>query len=70
MVTEVCGGFSFGSDGEFVEPQSFSFSKKRAHSWDSYAGRDEVLKFISRSVSAFWKKNDAAYTSTKIAFIV
>ena len=32
-MTEVCGGFSFGSDGEFVEPQSFSFSKKRAHSW-------------------------------------
>ena len=33
VVTEVCDGFSLGSDGELVEPQSFSFSRKRAHSW-------------------------------------
>ena len=31
VVTEFCDGFSFCSDWEFVEPQSFSFSKKRAH---------------------------------------
>ena len=30
VVTEVCDGFSFGPDGELVEPQSFPFSKKRA----------------------------------------
>ena len=30
VVTELCDGFSFCSDLEFVEPQSFSFSKKRA----------------------------------------
>ena len=30
VVTEVCDGFSLDSDWEFVEPQSFSFSKKRS----------------------------------------
>ena len=30
VVTEVCDGFSLGSDWEFVEPQSFSFSHKRS----------------------------------------
>ena len=30
VVTEVCDGFSFVSDWEFVEPQSFSLSKKRS----------------------------------------
>ena len=33
VVTEFCDGFSSCSDWEFVEPQSFSFSTKRAHSW-------------------------------------
>ena len=32
VVTEFCDVFSFCSDWEFVEPQSFSRSKKRAHS--------------------------------------
>ena len=31
VVTEFCDGFSCCSDLEYVEPQSFSFSKKRAH---------------------------------------
>ena len=42
VVTEVCDGFSSGSDWEFLEPQSFSFSKKACSLLDSYAGRDEV----------------------------
>ena len=33
VVIEFCDGFSCCSDWEFVEPQSFSFSTKRAHSW-------------------------------------
>ena len=33
VVTKVCDDFLLGSDREFVEPQSFSFSKKRAHFW-------------------------------------
>ena len=70
VVTEVCDGFSLGSDGELVEPQSFSFSQKACSLLDSYAGRDEVRKFISKNASAVWKKNDAAYTTTKLAFIV
>ena len=31
VVTDFCDGFSCCSDWEFVEPPSFSFSKKRAH---------------------------------------
>ena len=31
VVTEFCDGLSLGSDWEDVVPQSFSFSKKRAH---------------------------------------
>ena len=33
VVSELCDGFSCGSDLDFVEPQSFSFFKKRLHSW-------------------------------------
>ena len=32
LVTELCDEYSFCSDWDFVEPQSFSFSKKRVHS--------------------------------------
>ena len=32
VVTKFCDGFSCCSDWDFVEPQSFSFSKKRAYS--------------------------------------
>ena len=42
VVTEFCEFFSCCSDWEDVEPQSFSFSKKRAHSLYKYARRDEV----------------------------
>ena len=48
VVTEVCDGFSFGFDGELLEPQSFSFSKKRAH-WP--AAQDEV-RYESSSAKA------------------
>ena len=40
-VPEFCDGFSCCSDWNFVELQSISFSKKRAHSC-TYAGRNEV----------------------------
>ena len=33
VVNELCDGFSCCSNCEFVEPQSSSFSKQRAHSW-------------------------------------
>ena len=32
VVTELCDGFSCGSDWDFVEPQSFSCSKKHFYS--------------------------------------
>ena len=49
VVTEVCDGFSFGSDGELLEPQSLSFSKKRAHFW---TGRQEEMRYESSSAKA------------------
>ena len=42
VVTEFCDGFSFRSDWEFVEPQSFSFFLQVCSLLDSYAGRNEV----------------------------
>ena len=44
VVTEFCDGFSCCSDCEFVEAQSFSFSKKACSLLDSYAGRDLQVK--------------------------
>ena len=43
VVTEVCDGFSLGSDGDPLEPQSFSFSKKCA--------QQERLRFPMRNRS-------------------
>ena len=45
VVTELCDVSSCCSDWEFVEPKSFSFSKKAG--LDSYAGRDEVRRLTS-----------------------
>ena len=42
VVTELCDVSPCDSDWEFVEPQPFSFSKKRAHCGTGYAGRDEI----------------------------
>ena len=37
VVTEVCDGFSLGSVGDFVEPQSFFFLQKACSLFDSHA---------------------------------
>ena len=47
VVTEFCDGFSCCSDWEDVEPQSFSFSKKRAHCCPS---TQEEMRFESSQV--------------------
>ena len=49
VVTEFCDGFSCCSDWEFVEPQSFSFSKKRAHCCTS---TQEEMRYESSQVKA------------------
>ena len=49
VVTEVCDGFSLGSDWEFVEPQSFSFSKMRARVWTA---TQEEMRYESSQVEA------------------
>ena len=50
VVIEFCDDLSCCTEWEFVEPPSFSFSKKRAHSCT--VGRDEVWRTTSESDSA------------------
>ena len=63
VVTELCEVSPCCSDWEFVEPQSFSFSKKRAHCCTdtqeeiSYEGSP-----VKESASHNEKKDDTAYT--------
>ena len=64
VVTELCDVSPCGSDWEFVEPQFFSFSKKRARCGTD-AGRDEVRRLTSESTAAFKKKDDTACTYAK-----
>ena len=49
VVTEFCDGFSFCSQWEFLEPQSFSFSQKRAHIWTV---TQEEMRFEGSQVKA------------------
>ena len=49
VVTEFCDGFSCCSDREYVEPQSFSFSKKRALCITS---TQEEMRYESTQVKA------------------
>ena len=49
VVTEFCDGFSCCSGWEMVEPQSFSFSKKRAH---CCADTQEVMMYGGSPVKA------------------
>ena len=65
VVTEFCDGFSFCSDWEFVEQQSFSFSQKQAV---CCTGTQEEMRCEGPQVKA--KKNDAAHTTAKFVFIV
>ena len=66
VANEFCDGFSFCSDWECVEPQSFSFSPKACSLLESYAARDEVRRLTSESASAIKKKNDAAHCKIRI----
>ena len=65
VVTEFCDGFSFCSDWDLVEPQSFSFSKKRAHSCTV----TRVRKLASDIASAIQKKKDTAHADAKFVFV-
>ena len=48
-VTDFRDGFSFCSDWECVEPQFFSFSNKRAHSWTI---KQEEMRFEGSQAKA------------------
>ena len=63
-VIEFCDVLSRCSDREFVEPQSFSFSRKRALCFTS---TQEEMRYevTSESASDNEKKDDAAYTYAK-----
>ena len=42
VVTECCGDVSLGSDWQFVEPQSCSFSEKRPFIVAVFSGNEEI----------------------------
>ena len=66
VVTELCGVSPSGSDWEFVEPQSFSSSKKRAHCGTDTQEEMRYERLTSESTSDNEKKYDSACTDAKI----
>ena len=69
MVTELCDGLSLSSDREFVEPQSFSFSKESAHCC-SDTQKNKVRRLTSESASDDVKKDDTAHTYAKFVHLL
>ena len=67
VVTEFCDSLSFCSDWDLVEPQPFSFSKKRGH---SCTVTQEEMRFESSQVKARPLSSDAAHATAKFVFIV
>ena len=65
-VTECYEDVSLGSDWEFVEPQSFSFSKKRFVCVGRESRRDELRRDASKSASKNQKKDDARPRHSKV----
>ena len=68
MVTEPCDVSSCCSDWKVVEPQSFSFSKKRVWTATQEEMRDEDSPV--EAPPTFKKKKDAAHTTAKFVFII
>ena len=70
VVTEVCDGFSLGFDWEFVEPESFSFLKKKGFvCLCGESKRNELRRDASKSASECQKKDEAAHATAKFTFI-
>ena len=57
--------FEPGSDRESVEPQSFSFSPKRAHSWAVTQKEMRVEGSQVKSASLIKKKNEVSHATAK-----
>ena len=51
VVIEMCEGVALGSEWEFVEPQSFPFSKKRKFACVENPARHELRRNVSKSSS-------------------
>ena len=69
VVTECYEDVSLDSDWEFVEPQPFSFSRKRSIVWRGELRRDELRRDASKSASECQKKDDAAHATAKFTFV-
>ena len=67
VATECCEDVSLGCDWEIVEPQSFSFSTKRASVCAENQG-DGSRRVASKSASDIQKRDDAAYATAKFVF--
>ena len=65
-VAEMCENVSSDSDRECVEPQSFSFSKKRSIVCAENRG-EELGRDASKSASGYQKKDDAAHATANFA---
>ena len=81
VVTKVCDGFSLGSDVESVEPQSFSFFKKRClhhckartHRMKRGSGKSRwrirfgvrVTEQLLQKLSSTWKSKSTGVPSKK-----
>ena len=68
-VTKCYEDASLDSDREFVEPQSFSFSKKRSIGVGSESRRDELRRGACKSAFENQKKDDAAHSTAKFTFV-
>ena len=70
VVTEFCDVSSMCSDREFVEPRSFTFSKKRARCCTETQEEMRYEGSLCENASTFKKKHDAAYTCAKFAHLL
>ena len=68
-VAEMCGDVSSDSDWKFVDPQSFSISKKAFVCLCGDSRRDELRRDASKSASEYQKKVDAAHATAKFTCI-
>ena len=67
VIIELCEVSPCCSDWEFVKPQSYSLSKKRAH---CCTDTQEEMRLNSESTPAFKMKNDTANTFAKFVYLL
>ena len=69
VVTEVCDGFSLDSVWEFVEPESFSFSKKRSSVLEENQGEMRYEWSPVQAPPNTRRRDNATYVSANFVFL-